>query len=74
MKKDSEKDNEKTGSDPASDRVEGVALARKRLLARMAGNIACGVVSNPSEATASVEAVASISVDIAEGILQKIGL
>jgi hypothetical protein len=60
----------KIAGDPDVDQDVG----RKRLLARMAGNIACGVVSNPSEAAASVDAVASISVEIAEGILQKIGL
>lgn len=49
-------------------------LTRKRLLARMAGNIAAGIVAAPSDATSSPEAVADIAVDIGEAILQKIGL
>jgi hypothetical protein len=47
---------------------------RKRLLARMAGNVAAGLLSAPSEATASAEAIAAIAVDIAEAILKKVGV
>lgn len=69
------KDSEKTGSDPDVDRVEGnQATSRKRLLARVAGNVASGVVSSPSEAAGSAADIAEISVDIAEAILTKIGL
>jgi len=47
---------------------------RRRLLARVAGNVAAGIVQAPSESTGTSEAIAEISVDIAESILQKIGL
>jgi hypothetical protein len=50
---------------------------RKHLLARMAGNIAAGVVTSPpspSKSMTSAEAIATISVDVAEAILKKIGL
>ena len=47
---------------------------RKRLLARMAGNVAAGLLSAPSESTASAEAIATIAVDIAEAILKKVGV
>ena len=45
--------------------------ARQQLLATVAGNVASGVVSSP---TGSAEAIAEISVDIAEAILAKIGI
>lgn len=47
---------------------------RKRLLARMAGNIAAGVITSPSKSVKTAEGVAEISVDVAEAILKKIGL
>jgi len=47
---------------------------RARLLARVAGNVASGIVQSPSESSGSAGAIAEISVDIAEAILQKIGL
>jgi|HubBroStandDraft_4_1064222.scaffolds.fasta_scaffold1785107_2 hypothetical protein len=50
---------------------------RKHLLARMAGNIAAGVITSPptsSKSMTSAEAIATISVDVAEAILKKIGL
>ena len=47
---------------------------RKRLLARVAGNIAAGIMQAPSESTETPEAIAEVSVDIGEAILQKIGL
>ena len=47
---------------------------RKRILARVAGNVAAGIVQSPSESSGSADAIAEISVDIAEAILQKIGI
>jgi hypothetical protein len=63
---------------------DGQHEPRKRLLARMAGNIAAGVITQwnytrdsprpPSKSMTSAEAIATISVDVAEAILKKIGL
>lgn len=53
---------------------DGQLEARKRLLARMAGNVAAGIVSAPSDATATAETIAAVAVDIAEEILKKIEL
>jgi hypothetical protein len=47
---------------------------RKKLLARVAGNIAGSVVSDPSPGISSAEAIATIAVDIAEQILLKAGI
>lgn len=47
---------------------------RKQLLARVAGSVAAGVMASPSESAASADGVAAIAVDIAEAILQKIGV
>jgi hypothetical protein len=61
--------------DPDVDRKnDGLHEPRKRLLARVAGNIAAGIISDPSEATVSAEGIAGIAVDVAEAILKKIGL
>ena len=61
--------------DPDVDRVhDGQHDPRKRLLARVAGNVAAGIVMSPSPSATKAEAIAEISVDIAEAILQKIGL
>jgi hypothetical protein len=47
---------------------------RKRLLARVAGNIASGIMQAPSESTSTPDAIAEVAVDVGEAILQKIGL
>ncbi len=47
---------------------------RQQLLARVAGDIASGVVSAPTPPPESAAAIAEFSVDIAEAILAKIGL
>lgn len=47
---------------------------RKKLLARIAGNVAAAVVQSPSETTSSASAIAEMSVDVAEQILLKVGL
>lgn len=61
--------------DPDVDRVhDGQHDPRKRLLARVAGNVAAGIVMSPSPSATKALAVAEISVDIAEAILQKVGL
>lgn len=61
--------------DPDVDRVhDGHQDPRKRLLARVAGNVAAGIVMSPSPSATKAEAIADISLDIAEAILQKIGL
>ena len=51
-----------------------VDLERKQLLAHMASRIAMCVMQDPNPSTNSPEAIAEVSVDIAEAILQKIGL
>ena len=48
--------------------------ARQELLAHVAGSIAAGVIASPSESSATAEAIATISIDIAEEILKKAGL
>ena len=69
------KKKSKNENEPDVDRRDdGHHEPRKRLLARMAGNVAAGIVSSPSESTETAEAIAAISVDIAEEILKKIGL
>lgn len=61
--------------DPDVDRVnDGQHDPRKRLLARVAGNVAAGIVMSPSPSATKASAIAEISVDIAEAILQKAGL
>lgn len=47
---------------------------RKRLLARVAGNIAAGIMQAPSESTSTPDAIAEVSVDIGEAILERVGL
>lgn len=47
---------------------------RKQLLAHMASRIVVTVMQDPSPSTDSPEAFAEVSVDIAEAILQKVGL
>jgi hypothetical protein len=47
---------------------------RKLLLARMAANIAAGIVTAPSKATSNAEAIAAVSVDVAGEILKQVGL
>jgi len=54
--------------------TEDPAADRKRLLAHVAGQIACGVVQSPSPATSSSANIAAISVEIAEKILEQVGL
>jgi len=47
---------------------------RKRLLARVAAHVAASVVLAPSKKVTSPEAIAEISVDVAEAILRRVGL
>jgi hypothetical protein len=47
---------------------------RQRLLARVAGNVASGIVTAPTKSTSTAEKIASVAVDIAEAILKKVGL
>lgn len=58
-------------SDEAADLDPG---KRKRLLARVAGDVASGIVSAPSKSTSTAEAIATVAVDVAEEILRRIGL
>ena len=53
---------------------EGSLSARQRLLAQVAGAVAGGVMTAPSKSTQSASAVAAIAVDVAEAILEKIGI
>lgn len=64
----STRDTPDDGDQPLSPRK------RARLLARVAGNIASGIMQAPSESTATPDAIAEVAVDIGEAILQKIGL
>lgn len=47
---------------------------RKELLARVAGSVASGLVTSPTESIASPLAMATVAVDIAEEILKKAGI
>lgn len=47
---------------------------RKELLARVAGDIAAGLVTSPSPSIASPSSMATAAVDIAEEILKKVGI
>ena len=57
-----------------------IEIKRKRLLARVAGHIASGIMSAPSSATKNLpegnlpDFIAEASVDIAEAILKWVGL
>jgi hypothetical protein len=48
--------------------------ARQYLLAQVAGSVAAGVISSPSESSSSADAIAEIAVDVAEAILKRAGL
>jgi hypothetical protein len=47
---------------------------RKQLLAGMAAHLAASILLEPSEKATSPDAIAEISVDLAEAILQRAGL
>ncbi len=47
---------------------------RKKLLARIAGNVAAAIVQAPSPSVSSSEKIAEVAVDIAEQILRKVGV
>jgi hypothetical protein len=47
---------------------------RKYLLAKVAAHVAGSVMAAPSQDATSAAAVAEISVDVAEAILQRVGL
>jgi hypothetical protein len=47
---------------------------RKVLLARVAGDVASGIIVAPSKSAASAAAIAEIAVDVAEEILKRAGL
>jgi len=75
MTKKTESEAKKIENEPDVARVDdGQHDPRKRLLARVAGNVASGIVGAPSESTSTAEAIATIAVDVAEEILKKIGL
>lgn len=72
---ESKREGEAPGNGAAHEISEDrVARKRQRLLARVAGDVAAGVVTAPSKSATSAKAVAEISVDIAEAILQRIGI
>ncbi len=48
--------------------------SRQYLLARVAGNVASGVLVSPSPTTSTPDRIATIAVDVAEEILKKIGI
>jgi hypothetical protein len=74
MQKSKTESKKKTGNGHALKLEDATIDARKHLLASVAGNIAAGVVSAPSDSTATAAGIAEISVDIAEEILKKSGL
>jgi len=47
---------------------------RKKLLCRVAGNVAGALVASPSPSIASADKIAAVAVDIAEQILRKVGV
>lgn len=47
---------------------------RKKLLARVAGDVASGLVAAPSPSISSSDGIATVAVDIAEQILKKAGI
>ena len=51
-----------------------VDLERKQLLAHVASRIVPSVMQDPGPSVTSPEAIAEVAVDIAEAILQKVGL
>lgn len=65
----------KKDKDKKHKKHDGKAFAkRQRLLSRVAGNVASGVVQSPSPSITSSDAIAQVAIDIAEAILQKAGL
>jgi len=54
--------------------VDEHELARKQLLAQVAAHVAASVVSAPSKKVTTPDAIAEIAVDVAEAILQRVGL
>lgn len=48
--------------------------SRKKLLSRVAGNVAAGLVGAPSPSISSADSIATVAVDIAEQILRKAGI
>lgn len=75
-KSDDSKSNSEVAEDPALVTVEGdqTAYERKQLLAHMASRIVAVIMQDPSPSTNSPEAFAEVAVDVAEAILQKVGL
>lgn len=64
----SKNEGKKTGADSSA------LDPRKQLLASMAAHLATSVLADPSEKATSPAAIAEISVDLAEAILQRVGL
>ena len=58
------------GIESVGDRID----PRKKLLARVAGNVAGTLLANPSPSISSADAIATVAVDIAEQILLKAGV
>lgn len=76
-KKNENEPTKKTEDDSAKNGAKsdgGQIGARQQLLARVAGDVASGIVSAPSESAVTAKAIAAIAVDIAEEILKKAGL
>jgi hypothetical protein len=75
MQKSKKEATKKTGNGHAfKPEVETKIDDRKHLLARVAGNVAIGIIGSPSDSTGTAAGIAEISVDIAEEILKKSGL
>jgi hypothetical protein len=66
--------SENADSSPGEARSIEDGTKRKRLLARVAGYVASGLLVSPSPKVNSSETIATVAVDIAEAILKKVGL
>jgi hypothetical protein len=76
MTKKSESASEGTRSEDAAAAPMGHedVVARKHLLARVAGHVAVGLLVSPSPKVDNSEKIATVAVDVAEAILRKVGL
>lgn len=64
----------KTADATMNEGTPGDVIKRKRLLARVAGQVASGLMVSPSPKVSSSEKIADVAVDVAEAILKKVGL
>lgn len=71
----SEKSKNEASRSNGEDQVDAaIGIKRQRLVARVAGSVAAGLVTAPSKSATTAGAIAEISVDIAEEIVKRVGL